>query len=338
MSYDQIITGEGGTERRVYARQKGECGMTGTSMIVQARGLTKQYGKTTALNKVDLDIPRGSIYGLVGNNGAGKTTFLKILLGQVFPTSGSFWLWEAQDEISWRGNRRRCGAIIEAPGFYPNMTAAQNLEYYRIQRGIPGKEKVAETLAQVGLSNVAHKKFKQMSLGMKQRLGLGLALLGEPELLLLDEPINGLDPAGIIEIRNLLLRLNREKNITILISSHNLPELENMATDYGFLNRGKLIRQIDAPSLHEQCGTYLEIRVTEPERYAALLERELHLTDYKVMPDGAIRVMQQTQDAAPYGRLAVEQGMDLLELERREIQLEDFYMRLIGEQEGGEIL
>lgn len=312
--------------------------MTGTSMIVQARGLTKQYGKTTALNKVDLDIPRGSIYGLVGNNGAGKTTFLKILLGQVFPTSGSFWLWEAQDEVSWRGNRRRCGAIIEAPGFYPNMTAAQNLEYYRIQRGIPGKEKVAETLAQVGLSNVAHKKFKQMSLGMKQRLGLGLALLGEPELLLLDEPINGLDPAGIIEIRNLLLRLNREKNITILISSHNLPELENMATDYGFLNRGKLIRQIDAPSLHEQCGTYLEIRVTEPERYAALLERELHLTDYKVMPDGAIRVMQQTQDAAPYGRLAVEQGMDLLELERREIQLEDFYMRLIGEQEGGEIL
>lgn len=338
MSYDQIITGEGGTERRVYARQKGECGMTGTSMIVQARGLTKQYGKTTALNKVDLDIPRGSIYGLVGNNGAGKTTFLKILLGQVFSTSGQFSLWEAQDEISWRGNRRRCGAIIEAPGFYPNMTAAQNLEYYRIQRGIPGKEKVAETLAQVGLSNVAHKKFKQMSLGMKQRLGLGLALLGEPELLLLDEPINGLDPAGIIEIRNLLLRLNREKNITILISSHNLPELENMATDYGFLNRGKLIRQIDAPSLHEQCGTYLEIRVTEPERYAALLERELHLTDYKVMPDGAIRVMQQTQDAAPYGRLAVEQGMDLLELERREIQLEDFYMRLIGEQEGGEIL
>lgn len=217
-------------------------------------------------------------------------------------------------------------------------TTAQNLEYYRIQRGIPGKEKVAETLARVGLANVAHKKFKQMSLGMKQRLGLGLALLGEPELLLLDEPINGLDPAGIIEIRNLLLRLNREKNITILISSHNLPELENMATDYGFLNRGKLIRQIDAPSLHEQCGTYLEIRVTEPERYAALLERELHLTDYKVMPDGAIRIMQQTQDAAPYGRLAVEQGMDLLELERREIQLEDFYMRLIGEQEGGEIL
>ena len=134
-----------------------------------------------------------------------------------------------------------------------------------------------------------------------------------------------------------MLRLNREKHITILISSHNLPELENMVTDYAFLSRGRVIRQIDAVSLHEQCGTYLEIRVTEPERYAALLERELHVTDYKVMPDGAIRVMQQTQSTAPYGKLAVEQGMDLLGLERREIQLEDYYMHLIGEQEGGEI-
>ena len=310
--------------------------MIGTSMIVQSHGLTKQYGKATALDRVDLDIPRGSIYGLVGNNGAGKTTFLKIILGLTYPTSGEFSLWEAQDEASWRRYRKRCGAVIEAPGFWPNMTAAQNLEYYRIQRGIPGREKVSEKLWQVGLANVAHKKFRQMSLGMKQRLGLALALLGEPELLLLDEPINGLDPTGIIEIRNLLLRLNREKHITILISSHNLPELENMATDYGFLSRGRVIRQIDAKTLHEQCGTYLEIRVTEPERYAALLERELHVTDYKVMPDGAIRIMERTGDTASYGRMAVEQGMDLLELERREIQLEDYYMHLIGEQEGAE--
>lgn len=310
--------------------------MTSGNVIVQTHGLTKQYGKTTALDHVDLTIPKGSIYGLVGNNGAGKTTFLKILLGQVYPTSGEFSLWEAREEASWRKNRRRCGAIIEAPGFYPNMTAVQNLEYYRIQRGIPGREKVAEKLEQVGLADVAHKKFRQMSLGMKQRLGLALALLGEPEFLLLDEPINGLDPAGIIEIRSLLLQLNREKHITILISSHNLPELENVATDYGFLSRGRVIRQIDARQLHEQCGTYLEIRVTEPERYAALLERELHVTDYKVLPDGTIRIQQQTQDAAPYGRLAVEQGIDLLGLERREMQLEDYYMHLIAEQEGGE--
>ncbi|MDE5747209.1 MAG: ABC transporter ATP-binding protein, partial [Acetatifactor sp.] len=127
-----------------------------------------------------------------------------------------------------------------------------------------------------------------------------------------------------------------EKHITILISSHNLPELENMATDYGFLSRGKVVKQIGARQLHEQCGTYLEIRVTEPERYVALLERELHLTDYKVLPDGTIHISEQTQDAAPYGRLAVQQGIDLLALERREMQLEDYYMHLIAEQEGGE--
>lgn len=161
--------------------------MINSNVIIQTHQLTKRYGQALALDHVDLSIPKGSIYGLVGNNGAGKTTLLKILLGQVFPTSGSFSLWEAQEETAWRRNRRRCGAIIEAPGFYPNMTAVQNLEYYRLQRGIPGKEKVSEKLKEVGLADAAHKKFKQMSLGMKQRLGLALALLGEPELLLLDE-------------------------------------------------------------------------------------------------------------------------------------------------------
>lgn len=306
--------------------------MTSDNMIIQTHQLTKQYGRTLALDHVDLSIPRGSIYGLVGNNGAGKTTFLKIILGQIYITSGTFSLWDAREEESWRTNRRRCGAIIEAPGFYPNLTAAQNLEYYRIQRGIPDRERVAETLGQVGLSEAAGKKFKQMSLGMKQRLGLGLALMGEPELLLLDEPINGLDPAGIIEIRNLLLALNREKHITILISSHNLPELENVATDYGFLSKGKVIQQIGARRLHELCGAYLDIRVTEPERYTALLERELHLTDYKVLPDGTVRISVPTEDVTPYGRLAVEQGMGLLALERREVQLEDYYMHLTEER------
>lgn len=307
--------------------------MTNSNVIIQTHQLTKQYGPALALDHVDLSIPKGSIYGLVGNNGAGKTTLLKILLGQVYPTSGSFSLWEAQEEAGWQKNRRRCGAIIEAPGFYPNMTAVQNLEYYRIQRGIPGKEKVMEKLKEVGLADAAHKKFRQMSLGMKQRLGLALALLGEPELLLLDEPINGLDPAGIMEIRSLLQKLNREKHITILISSHILAELENMATDYGFLSKGKVIQQISAKRLHELCGTYLEIRVTEPERYTALLEKELHQTDYKVLPDGTIHITGQPEDVTPYSRLAVEQGIGLLALERREMQLEDYYMHLTQEAE-----
>lgn len=308
--------------------------MTENNVIIQTHQLTKQYGQFTALDHVDLAIPRGSIYGLVGNNGAGKTTLLKIILGQISPTSGSFTLWEAEDEAAYRKNRRRCGAIIEAPAFYPKLTAAQNLEYYRIQRGIPGREKVGEMLELVGLADAAGKKFRQMSLGMKQRLGLALALMGEPELLLLDEPINGLDPAGIIEIRNLLLKLNREKHMTILISSHILPELENMATDYGFLSRGKLIQQISARQLHELCGTYLEIRVVEPERYAALLEKQLHRADYKVLADGSIRIPGQAGDVAVYSRLAAEQQIDLLALEHREMQLEDYYMHLVEEQKG----
>lgn len=310
--------------------------MTNNNVIIQTHQLTKQYGQSLALDHVDLTIPKGSIYGLVGNNGAGKTTFLKIVLGQIYPTSGSFTLWEAGDEASYRKNRRRCGAIIEAPGFYPKMTAAQNLEYYRIQRGIPGREKVGEMLELVGLADAAKKKFGQMSLGMKQRLGLALALLGEPELLLLDEPINGLDPAGIIEIRGLLLRLNREKHMTILISSHILSELENMATDYGFLSRGKVVQQISAQRLHELCGTYLEIRVTEPERYAALLEKQLHRTDYKVLADGRIRIPGQAEDAAVCSRLAAEQNIGLLAMEHRQMQLEDYYMHLVAEQRGGE--
>lgn len=298
------------------------------NMIIQTHQLTKQYGQVLALDHVDLSIPRGSIYGLVGNNGAGKTTLLKILLGQVYATSGSFSLWEAQDESGWRRNRRRCGAIVEAPGFYPEMTALQNLEYYRIQRGIPGRERTLEKLREVGLADAAHKKFRQMSMGMKQRLGLALALLGEPELLLLDEPINGLDPSGIIEIRSFLLKLNREKHTTILISSHILAELENMATDYAFLSKGKVIQQVSSRKLHELCGTYLEIRVTEPERYSALLEKELHLADYRVLPDGTIHISGQVEDVTPFSRLAVEQGIGVLALERREMHLEDYYMHL----------
>lgn len=302
--------------------------MTDSNVIIQTHQLTKRYGQALALDHVDLSIPRGSIYGLVGNNGAGKTTLLKILLGQVFPTSGEYRLWDAREESARRKYRRRCGAIIEGPGFFPDMTAVQNLEYYRIQRGIPGRERVMEKLKEVGLAEAARKKFRQMSLGMKQRLGLALALLGEPELLLLDEPINGLDPAGIMEIRALLQRLNREKRITILISSHILAELENMATDYGFLSRGRVIQQISAKKLHELCGIYMEIRVTEPERYTALLEKELHRTDYKVLPDGTIHIAGLPEDVTAYGKLAVEQGIGLLALERREMHLEDYYMHL----------
>ena len=300
-------------------------------LIVKTTKLTKTYGQMNALKNADISIRQGSIYGLVGNNGAGKTTFLKILSGQIHATEGSFVLMGADDERGYKKVRKRTGAIIENPGFYPKLTARQNLEYYRIQRGIPGRKTVDRMLEQVGLTAAAKKKFENLSLGMKQRLGLALALMGEPELLILDEPINGLDPSGIIEIRNLLLKLNQEKNITILISSHILTELENIATDYGFLNKGELIEQVTAERLREKCRTFLEIKVTDAERYAALLETEMLCTNYKVLPGNCIHIMERVENVSDYSALAVNHGIGLLAFEMKEINLENYYMNLVGE-------
>ncbi len=305
-------------------------------MFVTSSKLTKLYGQTAALKNASIAIRRGSIYGLVGNNGAGKTTFLKILAGQIYPTEGSFVMLGADSKENLGAVRKRTGAIIENPGFYPKLTAKQNLEYYRIQRGIPGKNVVDRMLEEVGLSNVAKRRFENLSLGMKQRLGLALALMGEPEFLILDEPINGLDPAGIVEIRNLLLKLNREKGVTILISSHILTELQNIATDYGFLNKGEVVEQISAEKLREKCCAYLEIKVTDAAAYAALLETELLCTKYRVLPGNCIHILERVDNIQDYSALAVKHGIGLLGFEMKEINLENYYMQLIGE-EGGEI-
>ncbi len=298
--------------------------------IVKSQKLNKRYGETMALKNVDIAIKKGSIYGLVGNNGAGKTTFLKIISGLTSADSGTFSLLGEDNEAGYRSVRKRTGAIIENPGFYPKMTAKQNLEYYRIQRGIPGKETVEELLHLVGLEHAAKKKFASLSLGMKQRLGIALALMGEPELLILDEPINGLDPMGIIEIRKLLLKLNQEKNVTILISSHILTELENVATDYGFLNKGELVEEVAAEKLKEKCRTFLEVKVTDAAAYAALLETELLCSNYKVLPGNCIHILEHVDRVSDYSALAVKHDIGLLAFEMKEINLENYYMNLIG--------
>ena len=298
--------------------------------IVKSQKLNKRYGETIALKNVDIAIKRGSIYGLVGNNGAGKTTFLKIISGLTAADSGTFSLLGADNAAGYRSVRKRTGAIIENPGFYPKMTAKQNLEYYRIQRGIPGKETVDELLCLVGLEHAAKKKFASLSLGMKQRLGIAIALMGEPELLILDEPINGLDPMGIIEIRKLLLKLNQEKNVTILISSHILTELENVATDYGFLNKGELVEEVAAEKLKEKCRTFLEVKVTDAAAYAALLETELLCSNYKVLPGNCIHILEHVDRVSDYSALAVKHDIGLLAFEMKEINLENYYMNLIG--------
>lgn len=299
--------------------------------IIEAKNLTKQYRNCTALHHMSLAIKRGEIYGLVGANGAGKTTFLKMLAGQIFPSEGELVLFGAYQRKEQENQRKRMGSLIENSGFYPQLSIEQNMEYYRLQKGVPGKQMVEDTLKTVGLWNVRKKKGNTLSLGMKQRLGLAIALLGEPELLLLDEPTNGLDPAGIIEMRNLLKKLNQEKNITIIISSHILSELEHLATVYGFLDKGKLLEQISAKALHEKCGNYLEITVSNAEKYTMLLEKQLEHSRYLVLEDGTIRIFELQQDIEKYSALASENGIGIRAMSVKQNSLEDYYMNLTKE-------
>lgn len=300
--------------------------------VIKARNLTKTYGDFAALNQVDIQVKKGEIYGLVGDNGAGKTTFIKLMAGLIYPTEGEIQLFGRHLPGELEQQRRRTGVIIEAPGFYPQLTVEQNMEYYRRQKGIPDPQSVYEILELVGLADKRKKKCRELSMGMKQRLGLAIALIGEPELLLLDEPINGLDPSGIIEIRGLLRKLNQEKRITIVLSSHILSELEQLATVYGFLSHGRLVEQISAEKLKEKCEEYIEIQVSDSESYAVFLEKELKQEEYQVLPDGVVRIYHPTCGIESFSHMAGAHQIDILRLEKCQSTLEEYYMKL---KEGG---
>lgn len=216
--------------------------------ILQTRGLTKTYGTVKALDSVTMNVPKGSIYGFVGKNGSGKTTLMRIVAGLVFPSGGEFGLYEQTRKAGVLAARKRMGAVIETPAIFPNMTARDNL---KAQCHVIGCDdsRIDGVLKTVNLSDTGGKKARNFSLGMKQRLGIAMALIGEPDFLMLDEPTNGLDPEGIIEIRELLLRLNKERGVTILISSHLLSELSKLATHYGFIDRGHLLKEMEAKEL-----------------------------------------------------------------------------------------
>lgn len=298
--------------------------------ILVARGLTKRYGAALAVDHADITLSRGEIYGLVGRNGAGKTTIIRMAAAQTPPTTGELELFGTTGERELEKVRSRTGAMVEIPSFYPYLTARENLEYYRRQRGIAGGGTVEDALEQVGLAETGKKKFKAFSLGMKQRLGLALALMNRPELLLLDEPINGLDPEGIVEFRNLLLELNRQYQTTILISSHILTELQNLATCYGFIDKGRMLDQLTAAQLAEKCRNCLELRVDDAPRAAALLERELGIRDFEVLPGGIIRLYEGLTEPQKVTRLLVEREIALSGMEHRGANLEDYFLNLIG--------
>ena len=298
--------------------------------VLVTRSLTKRYGGTAVVDQVDLTLPKGEIYGLVGRNGAGKTTIIRMVCAQTLPSGGEIELFGATGERELQKARARTGAMVEIPSFYPYLTARENLEYYRRQRGIAGSHVVEDALQQVGLANTGRKKFKTFSLGMKQRLGLALALMDRPDLLLLDEPINGLDPEGIVEFRNLLLELNRQYHTTILISSHILSELQNLATCYGFIDKGRMLEQVTAAALAEKCRDCLELKVDDAPRAAALLERQLGYRDFEVVAGGTIRLYEGLGEPEKVTRLLVEQGVSLGGMEHRGANLEDYFLNLIG--------
>ena len=301
-----------------------------SEIILSMKNVTKIYNETKALDKVSIEINRGDIYGIIGNNGAGKTTIMRIISGQSFVSSGTMELFGSKDDDV-RKQRKRLGCLIENPGFCYSMTAYENLEYFRIQFGIPGKENINRVLEEVGLRDCGKKKYKDFSLGMKQRLGIALAILNSPELLILDEPINGLDPEGIIEIRNILINLNKKKNTTILISSHILSELSNIATKYGFLKNGKIIEEISMEDLQRKCESYIDITVDKVEAMCIVLEKELNYKNYKVYANNHIHLYQGIDDIKKICETAVLNNIGILEVVRKVKNLENYYMNMMEE-------
>ncbi len=298
--------------------------------VLKIKNLSKKYHNSLVVNNVNMDIKQGEIYGLVGKNGAGKTTMLRMITGLTMPSNGEIQMFGESSQQGLSEARTRTGAIIETPMFFPYLSAKKNLEYYRIQRGIVEKDIVEDVLKIVGLLDVGNKKFKNFSMGMKQRLGLALAVMTSPDLLILDEPINGLDPTGIVEVRDILLKLNREKNTTIIMSSHILSELSQLATTYGFIDKGEFIEQISAEDLKEKCKNYLSIKVDNTGKASALIEKEFGCNKYEVLNDNEIRLYEKIDAPEILSKIIVSNGIMLYSICQMGSKLEDYFINLIG--------
>ena len=298
--------------------------------VLVTRNLSKKYKNFFAVNKVNLNIEKGEIYGLIGKNGAGKTTIIKMICSLVQPTEGEIELFSKTQPSELTKERARIGCMIETPSFFPNLSARKNLEYYRIQKGILDKECVNKTLNIVGLSEAGKKKFKDFSLGMKQRLGLGLALLNNPDFLILDEPINGLDPTGIVEFRELILKLNRERNVTVLISSHILGELSKIATNYAFIDKGEIIQEISSKDVVDSCKQFLELTVDDVNQTVVILEKDLKCLDYQVLNDNQIKIYGYIDEPYKVVNVLVENKIKIFSLVQKGTNLEEYFIKLLG--------
>lgn len=294
--------------------------------VIKLRDISKKRGQTEILNHLNMTVYQKDIYGFIGQNGAGKSTTMKIIMSLIKETQGQLELFDTLDN---QINRSRIGAIIENPAFYPYMTAYENLKYYIQYKGIVEINSIEKVLKMVGLENARKKKYKNYSLGMKQRLGLALALINHPDLLILDEPLNGLDPQGIVELREILSHLNKKYGITMLISSHILDELEMIATRYGFIHQGQMIEEITAEKLQEKLKKYISLDVENIGLASITLEQKLHTENFKVMDDHTIYLYDFVNESSQVATTLIQKGVILNKMNISNVSLENYYLSLI---------
>ena len=296
--------------------------------VLETNGLRKRYRDFTALDGLNMHIPKGAIYGFVGRNGAGKTTLIRLLCGLQAPTDGSFTLYGVRNTDSRIGRcRRRMGAVVETPSIYTDMTAEENLRQQYLVLGLPSTDGIPELLHLVGLDGTGKKKVKNFSLGMRQRLGIAVALAGGPDFLVLDEPVNGLDPQGIVEMRELILKLNREHGITVLISSHILDELARLATHYGFIDGGRMVREMSAAELEARCRKCIRVESGSSRVLARVLDGLG--ASYRVADDTHVDIFADIP-VSDLAAAAQREGCVIRSMKERDESLESFYMELVG--------
>lgn len=295
--------------------------------VLETNAVTKRYRSFTALNGLTMRIPKGSVYGFVGRNGAGKTTLIRIICGLQEPTDGSYTLYGVKNtESAVLRSRRRMGAVVESPAIYLGMTAKENIRQQYNVLGIPSDEGAEELLRLVGLDKTGSKTARNFSLGMRQRLGIAVALAGNPDFLVLDEPTNGLDPQGIIEMRELILKLNREQGITVLISSHILDELSRLATHYGFIDGGRMVREMSAEELEACCRKCIRMEVSDTKTLARVLDSMN--AEYRISDEHHADVYAEIPVTSLVSALAKE-NCTVKNIKEHDESLESFYMNLV---------
>jgi ABC-2 type transport system ATP-binding protein len=303
--------------------------------VLATQALCKKYAGGMAVDHVNMTVQKGDVYGFIGQNGAGKTTLIRLVTSLIFPTSGDIALFGRSDREGLAEARKRIGCIVEGPVFFPKMTAQQNLEYYRIQRGIPDTAAINKALETVRLIDTGKKKYKDFSLGMKQRLGLALAIMGHPDFLILDEPINGLDPMGIIEFRAIIKELSQTHGMTVLISSHILSELTQIATTFGIIHKGRLVKEFSQTQLEEETKRCIQIKVDDGATATAVLQEKLGTTAFEVLPNHEIRLYDFIDNPSEVIFQLSTNSVRVLSSTELGVNLEDYFLSVIGENPAG---